>query len=165
MTSERGPTLLSTIFTTLQSRGPGFVISCLRNDDKSSIKEEEVVSNLLIKYMTFQRVNLPETVNRIWAVSTLIGLWWFESDTNRLAGPDQLSPVVYDINVDARAINGMPENSARQMHVPRRNRYIRTRLWRGEALSPLSLLHRSTQDSGYNTTHRTLDWGRVVHVF
>jgi len=52
-----------------------------------------------------------------------------------------------------------------QKYVSRINRYIRTRLWRGEALSPLSLHHRSAQDSGYNTKHRTLDLGRVVHVF
>ena len=109
--------------------------------------------------MRFQAVELPETIDCVWAFYTLIDLWYFESDTSRLAGRDgdQLSPVVYHIDADARAINGMPEDPARQMYVSRRNRYICTRLWRGEALWPLSLLRRSDQDSGYSTRRRTLD--------
>ena len=116
--------------------------------------------------MRFKAVDLPETADCVWAFYTLISLWGFESDTNRLAGRDRdpLSPIVYHINVDARACNGMPENPARQVYVSRGDEYMRTRLWRGEALSPVSLL-RSVQDSGYNTRHRTLDSGRVVHVF
>ena len=132
-----------------------------------SINSQAINPNVLIEQMRFQAVDPPETVDCVWVFSTLIDLWWFESDTNRLAGiqRDQLSPIVDHINIDTRAINGMPENPARQIYVPRRNRYIRTRLWRGEALSPLSWHHRSAQDNGYNTRHCTLDSGGVVHVF
>ena len=67
--------------------------------------------------MKFQAVDLPKTVDCDWAFYTLINLWWFDSDTSRLAerDRDQLSPVVYHINADARALNAMPENPARQM--------------------------------------------------
>ena len=77
-----------------------------------STNNQAVNPNLLIEKMRFKAVNPPETVDCVWAFSTLIDLWWFESDKKRFAGIQihHRSSVVYHINVDARAINGMPEN-------------------------------------------------------
>ena len=71
-----------------------------------------VILSLLIEQMTFETVDLPDTVDCVWAFSTMIDLWWIISDRNKLSsGRDQFSEsVVYYINVDPRALNGLPSS-------------------------------------------------------
>ena len=62
--------------------------------------------------MTFEAVDLPDTVVYVWIFYTLIDLWWIVSDTNKpSSGRDQFeSSVVYYINVDPKALNGVPSS-------------------------------------------------------